>query len=91
MPTSSTIWEALLLKLRNREELALKKHKGNYEAQLALSSSAKDELTWWIENVNKAFNPVSHGNPVIELRTDASKKGCACILMVKLPKVCGLF
>jgi len=36
--------------------------------------SAKDELIW-TENVNKVFNPISHGNPVIELRTNASKKG----------------
>ena len=61
--------------LEIEKNLALRKHKGNYEAQLTLSSSAKDELTWWIENVDKAFNPISHGNPVIELRTDASKKG----------------
>ena len=25
--------------------------------------------------MDKAFNPISHGNPVIETRTDASKKG----------------
>ena len=25
--------------------------------------------------MDKAFNPISHGNPTIELRTDASKKG----------------
>ena len=55
--------------------MALRKHKGNYEAQLTLSSSAKGELSWWIENIDKAFNPISHGNPVLKLRTDASKKG----------------
>ena len=55
--------------------MAFRKHKGDYEAQLTLSSSAKGELSWWIENVDKAFNPISHGNPVLELRTDASKKG----------------
>ena len=25
--------------------------------------------------MDEAFNPISHGNPVIEIRTDASKKG----------------
>lgn len=55
--------------------MALRKHKGNYEARLTLSSSAKGELSWWIENVDKAFNPISHRNPVLELRTDASKRG----------------
>ena len=65
------------LNYRNLEiekNLALRKHKSHYEAQLTLSSSAKDELFWWLENVDKAFNPISHGNPVLELRTDASKK-----------------
>ena len=49
---------------------ALRKHKGNYEAQLTLSSSAKDELTWWIENVDKAFNPISHGNHIRPLNLE---------------------
>ena len=71
--------------------MALRKHKSNYEAQLNIPTSAKDELTWWIENVDKAFNPISHGDPTIELRTDTSKKGGARILTVTLPKACGLF
>ena len=62
------------------KNMALRKHKGNYEAQLTLSSTAKDELIWRIENVDKAFNPISHGNPTIELRTDASKKGWGAYL-----------
>ena len=32
--------------LEIEKNMALRKHKGNYEAQLTLSSSAKDELTW---------------------------------------------
>ena len=35
----------------------------------------QEELVWWIENVDKSFNVISHGKPVIEIRTDASKKG----------------
>jgi len=30
--------------------------------------------------MDKVFNPISHGNPVIELRTNASKKGCGMCL-----------
>ena len=77
--------------LEIEKNLALRKHKGHYEAQLTLSSSAKDELSWWLENVDKAFNPISHGYPVLELRINASKKGGACIWMVTLPKAYGLF
>jgi len=55
--------------------LALRKQKGNYEAWLSLSSRARDELAWWIDNVDKVFySPISHDHPVAELRTDASKK-----------------
>ena len=61
--------------LEIEKSLALRKHYGTYEAQLTLSSSAKGELSWWIENVDKAFNPISHKNPALELRTDASIKG----------------
>ena len=60
--------------LEIEKNLALRKHKGDYEVQQTLTSSAKGELSWWIENVDKAFNLVSHGNPVLELRPDASKK-----------------
>ena len=59
------------------DNVALKEQclKGNYEALISLFPSVKEDLAWWNENVDKAFNPISHGNPVIETRTDASKKG----------------
>ena len=66
--------------LEIEKNVALRKHKGQYEVQLTLPSSLKDELSWWIENMGKAFNPISHGNPTIELRTDASKKGWGAYL-----------
>ena len=64
-------------KLEIEDNVALKEQclKGNYEALISLSPSVKEDLAWWIEIVDKAFNPISHGNPVIETRTDASKKG----------------
>ena len=81
------------LQYRNLEiekNVALREHKGSYEARLSLSPSAKEGLAWWIGNVDKAFNPISHGNPVIEIRIAASKKGWDEYLMtVTLPKTCG--
>ena len=64
-------------KLEIEKNVALKEQclKGNYEALISLYPSVKEDLAWWIENVDKAFNPISYGNPVIETRTDASKKG----------------
>ena len=69
--------------------MALKEHKGNYETLIPLFLGAKD-LAWCIENMDKVFKPISHGNPVIEIRTNASKKGWVHTLMVIPSKACGL-
>ena len=50
--------------------------RGKIRASMRLSyPCTQEELVWWIENVDKSFNVISHGKPVIEIRTDASKKG----------------
>ena len=61
--------------LEIEKNLALKANSGNFEALLFLSPKAHSELTWWINNVDQAFNPISHGNPEVEIKTDASKTG----------------
>ena len=66
--------------LEIEKNIALRENKGDYEALISLSPSAKEDLAWWIENVDKDFNPISHGNPVTEIRTDASKKGWGAYL-----------
>jgi len=68
------------INLEIEKNLALRECKGNYEARLSLSTRTKEELTWWIGNVGKAFNPISHGISVIEIRTDASKRGWGAYL-----------
>ena len=63
---------------RNLEEdkkLALKLHKGNFDALMGLSLPAKNDLEWWIKNVDDSFNSISHGDPDITITTDASKRG----------------
>lgn len=76
--------------LETEKNLALREHKGNYKAFISLSPSAREELAWWIENVDMAFSPISHGNPVIEVRTDALKKGWGVYLTVTSPKAFGI-
>ena len=72
--------------------MALRKHKGNYEAQLTLSSCAKVDLIWWIENVDKAFKIQFHmALRPLNLELMPQKRGGVRILRVTLPKVCGLF
>ena len=42
---------------------------------MELSLPAKNDLEWWIKNVDNSCNSVSHGNPDITINTDASERG----------------
>ncbi|CAB4016914.1 Hypothetical predicted protein [Paramuricea clavata] len=59
---------------------ALKHNKGKFDATMQLSAEAKEELVWWIDNIDTAFNPVHRGKPNITIQTDASKLGWGCAL-----------
>ena len=77
--------------LEIEKNLALRKHKGTYEAQLTLSSSAKGELSWWTKNVDKALIQFHIKILSLNLELMLQKRGGACIWMVTLPKAYGPF
>ena len=52
---------------------------GNFEAKMVLSPAAKTDLQWWLDNVETAYNAVSHGNPDTIVTTDASKLGWGAV------------
>ena len=61
--------------------LTLQGARGNYDQHKTLSSSsAKLYLNWWVNNVETAYNVVSHGEPALTMTTDASKTGWGCSL-----------
>lgn len=55
--------------------LALQGARGNYDQHMTLSSGAKLDLNWWVNNVETAYNVVSHGAPALTMTTDASRTG----------------
>lgn len=59
---------------------ALKQCKGNYDTHMQLSSSAKKELEWWINNVERSNNLISRPEPHVTMSTDASKVGWGCAI-----------
>ena len=61
--------------LEIEKNLALNASSGNFQVLLSLLPKALSELTWWMNNVDKAFNTISHENPEVEIKTDASKTG----------------
>ena len=54
---------------------ALKMNKGHFDRKMSLSLEAKQELQWWIDNVQSASAPLRHPKTTLELCTDASGKG----------------
>ena len=54
---------------------ALKINKGNFDAQMTLSLSAKSELNWWVDNIANEQNNIERGPPTLQITTDASLSG----------------
>ena len=54
---------------------ALRQSKGEFEALTYLDSESERELIWWINNLDKSYNPIDTSKPDIELKTDAATSG----------------
>ena len=54
---------------------SLKENRGHFDRAMQLSEKAKQELTWWIDNIKESDSPLQRKGPQIELRTDASGSG----------------
>ena len=61
--------------LEQEKPHAIKDNNGNYEAFMSLSTDAKTELQWWIENIENSFNVINHDPPSLTISTDALKIG----------------
>ncbi|CAB4025485.1 Transposon Tf2-6 poly, partial [Paramuricea clavata] len=78
---SAVIYGPLYYRQLERDKsLAVKDHKGNYDAPMALSPVARIELQWWVDNIDKAFNVINHEPPSITINTDESKIGWGGVL-----------
>ena len=53
----------------------LKAHKGNYEAFLTLSTQAREDLNWWLYNIDHVKFHICVPSPQFEIRSDASNLG----------------
>ena len=66
--------------LEKEKKIALVQNAGRSDRRMTLSSQAKTELHWWINNVETAYNVMHQTQPDITLTSDASYIGwgCAC-------------
>ena len=61
--------------LDNEKTAALKLNRGNYQAKMKLSMNAKNDLNWWIENIETSFKNITCQPPTITVFSDSSKTG----------------
>ncbi len=50
---------------------------------MAISSAANEEIQWWVDKVLFAKDLITHGNPSIIVRTDASNTGWGAVFNEK--------
>lgn len=65
--------------LENEKIDGLKQNYGNFDAQMELSTSAKSDLQWWIDNIQQSDKKLLPPNPDIVITTDASKQGWGAV------------
>ncbi|XP_063411285.1 uncharacterized protein LOC134694218 [Mytilus trossulus] len=53
----------------------LRKQRGNYDAKFGLNEMCKQDINWWIDNIEICKKYVCIGNPEIIIRSDASLTG----------------
>ena len=58
---------------------ALKQCKGAFDCRMQLSDGSSQEPKWWINNIERSSNVVSHGHPSTTLTTDTSHTGWAAV------------
>ena len=58
--------------LDNEKSLALKESAGNFEAKMKLSPLAREDLNWWISNIEGNSCPIMHEKPSTVVYSDAS-------------------
>ena len=54
---------------------ALNRAKGKIDCHMTLPYPAVAELQWWVASLPAAYNDISHGTPVVSIKTDASLIG----------------
>ena len=42
-------------------DMALKMQSGNFDAKMNISNQTKNDLNWWIANIETTFRPISLG------------------------------
>ena len=61
------------------QTIALRNNQGDFDASRPLSDETISELNCWINNIDSAYNVISHENPSLTITTDASHIGWGAV------------
>ena len=59
---------------------ALKESQGRYDAVMSITKPMKEELDWWIDNINDQCRKIIKPKPEFIIQTDSSKLGWGCVI-----------
>ena len=66
--------------LETHKTKALRKSGFSYEGSITLSQPVREELQWWLDNIQQVHRPIYTPKPDFELYTDASFLGWGCFV-----------
>lgn len=71
------VWVAPLFfkRLEIAKTMALSSAGNSFEAKMVISQDIKEDLQWWIDNVEKFPFPINRNQPVVTIKSDASNNG----------------
>ena len=61
--------------LEINKNIALREHKGDFDAMMRISKQSYTELQWWVTNVHTAYKPISTPPIDITIYSDVSLEG----------------
>jgi hypothetical protein len=66
--------------LEREKTHALRENDENYDANIKINNTIKNEINWWIENVANSKNNISRGIAECEIKCDATKLSWGAIM-----------
>lgn len=70
--------QVYIKRLEKAKAAALKHSNFSYEGNITLNNDIRQDLYWWLQNIDQVSRPVSCPNPDLTVYTDASLQGWGC-------------
>ena len=52
----------------------------DFDSHMSIFGKARNEISWWIDNISSASSAITHGSPDVSIKTDASLDGWGATL-----------